>query len=471
MPQQDILEWIDSVLPAEVRASVEYHIKANTNVAQPLIKQLQALRAQLRENAYQKIYEARAAFADDLLKLTQSLTNLIHFSSVANEDTNAYVSLLRSVSQVTQKLSFFGDDDADGDGVKDGEEGSDPRADLELEVDDGSNLQDEHDETDPPAEDDDQHTDEVPTEDAPAEDGEANTETPSEDAPAEDGEAETEMTDDENGAGDETTEEPQEDFAADFEKAIQKVPKAEPKKEAAEEPAAEDVSEEDADESDDEEGKKKKGGFIKNLDAGEDETAESSTQVLSTTENKFRFAYLGLTPDGKKVRALVTDSVYIYQPAENLFGGDASKLDAAIRKLMSNATGYSATLNKLNELVKAKKLTITNRKEIGARDLRVSLKSEADKGQLGQVEVGEGTPWLYHGVGLQKVKNNQVCIWFEVGSKEYAAIPGNEEQDIDALDEKIQNKIKTLSYDNGLDFLIGLITRKHLRPIFVGTIA
>ena len=71
MPQQDILEWIDSVLPAEVRASVEYHIQANTNVAQPLIKQLQALRAQLRENAYFGC--RRSAQADAVIDSVDSL--------------------------------------------------------------------------------------------------------------------------------------------------------------------------------------------------------------------------------------------------------------------------------------------------------------------------------------------------------------------------------------------------------------
>lgn len=474
MSNEAILEWIDSVLSPEVRAKVEHMVQANNAASQPLIKQLQALRAQLRENAYQKIYEARAGVADDLLKLTQSLTQLIHYSNVAGEDTSAYISLMRSVSQVTQKLSFFGEDDADGDGVKDSEEaGLDPASDLELDIDETNpepkpeDVIKPQDEVKDEAETEDENVDpdSVKPEDAAQE--------PSEEPAGED----VEMTDDESGEGDA---EQSNNFDDDFEKAVKSMPK---QKKAAEqddeqaEPDGEESAEEPSEDDEQEDGEpKKKKGFLAKLDDAEpeEETAESSTQVLSAAENKFRFAYLGISPSKQKISAVVTDTIYEYKPESTLFGGDVKRLDTAIRKLLASEAGYSAVLLKLNSLVKAKKLKIVARKDIKGNDLRNSLKSPVDQGQLGENEVPEGTPWRYRGIGLQKVKNNQVCIWFEVGSKEYAAVPNTKSlkagEDIDGFDARVQGKLKTLSYDDGLGFIIGLIERGHLKPIFVGPI-
>lgn len=460
MSNEAILEWIDSVLSPEVKAKVEHLVQANSAVSQPLIKQLQALRAQLRENAYQKIYEARAGVADDLLKLTQSLTQLIHYSNVAGEDTSAYISLMRSVSQVTQKLSFFGEDDADGDGVKDSEEpGLDPASDLELDIDETS-PEPKPEDTIKPEED---VKDEAPTEDENVDPDAVKPEDEAPEEPAPD--EETEMTDDESGEGDADADQ-EGDLDADFEKAVKSAPKHKKAPAEEEEPA------EDEEPSEEDEDPAKKKGFLAKLDDSEAETAESSTQVLSAAENKFRFAYLGIARN--KISALVTDTIYEYKPEATLFGGDLKRLDTALRKLLATEAGYSAVLSKLNDLVKAKKLKIVARKEVKGNDLRSSLKSPVDQGQLGENDVPDGTPWRYRGIGLQNVKNNQVCVWFEVGSKEYAAIPNPKSlkagEDIDGFDARIQGRLKTMSYNDGLGFIIGLIERGHLKPIFVGPI-
>jgi hypothetical protein len=481
---EELINWIDSVLTPEAKIAIAHQVKADTAMSQPLIKQLQALRAQLRENAYQKIFEARANVADDLLKLTTSLTQLIHFSNVAGEDTTAYITLFRQVSAVTQKLSVFGEDDANGDGLRDSvEEGpgrAGPDSDLELDgqgYPSGKSLapkDQQHDEG--PTEDPDVNPDDVKPEDAPTSDkGATEAEPVPEEEPSGD---DAEMTEDESGVGDESAEEPKESFNEDFDNLVKNLPKekAAPKEErpAEEAPADEGEAPEDEAEPIEEDGedgkdKGKKKGFLDQI--GEGETAESSV-ALAADESKFRFAYLGI--EGKAVSALVSDSIYQYKPTKELFGGSIEKLDVALRKLLANQPGYTAVLNKLNELVRAKKIVIAGKRTASDRELRISLGGRIDKGQLGEVDPEDATPWRYRGVGLQKVKNNEACIWFEVGSKEYAAVPNPKSmkpgEDLDDFSDKIAGKLKSMSYAAGLEFLLGMVKRGFLKPLFVGPI-
>lgn len=481
---EELVNWIDSVLTPEAKIAIAHQVEADAVMAQPLIKQLQALRAQLRENAYQKIFEARANVADDLLKLTTSLTQLIHFSNVAGEDTTAYITLFRQVSSVTQKLSIFGEDDANGDGLRDsveddlGQSGAD--SDLELDTDgypDGKALapkDQQHDQG--PTEDPDANPDDVKPEYAPASDeGATDAEPePDEEASSDD---DVEMTDDESGEGDENT--PKESFNEDFDNLVKNLPKEKtapkdktPTKEAPtdEGKIEPDEDTEPADDEDGKEDKSKKKGFLDQI--GEGETAESSV-TLAADEHKFRFAYLGV--DNDVVSALVSDSIYRYKPAKELFGGSVDKLDIALRKLLANQPGYTVVLNKLNELVRANKLVIVNKRKASERELRQVLGGRIDKGQLGEVAPEDMTPWRYRGVGLQKVKNNEACIWFEVGSKEYAAVPNPKSlklhEDIDDFDSRIADKLKSMSYSAGLEFLLGMVKRGFIKPLFVGPIS
>ena len=512
MPSEEIIAWIDSVLTPEVRDNIASQVHAHAANAGPLIKQLQQLRTQLREKSYAKIYEARANVADVLANLMSALSQLIHYSNVAGEGTSAYISLMRNVSTVTQKLSFFGEDDADGDGVRDefeGEEGE-PGPDMDLEIDDTNQPSNktvapedevhekgptEDENVDPdrvvPQDADGDHeqappSEEMQTEGEPAEE---DSETP---APKEDGSDAAPEQDD--------GEAPKEgdDFEGEFDNVVKNLPKDEksaaPKEgtepqDEAEQPKedsgddAEQPEEGEKDESGDEEKKEDKGdkpkkkGFLQKLD--DEGKAHSSVhakvEAPSTDKNgkpaahEFRFAYLGLTPDNQKVRALVTDRIFIYQPQPDLFGGDAVKLDAAINKLLQAKPGYTAVLTKLNSLVQTQKLKIVGRRAVGETALRKDLKSDVNKGKIGTIKPEAGTPWRYRGVGLQKIKNSEAALWFEVGNTEYAAVPGNND-DLDTFDAKIQKRLKGLAYDAGLAFITGLLKKGYLKPIYSGKV-
>lgn len=475
--QLALLSWIDSVLAnTDAKSRIEAAVTANATMTNSIVKQLTALRAQLRENAYSKIYEARAAVGDDLLKLTQSLTTLIHFSSVAGEDTSAYVALLRSVSKVTQQLSFFGEEDSDGDGVRDDAENNSPE--LDLQIDDGNAPPPENSVVAPkdevqdssPTESPDVDPDSVQPDDAeqgegegePAEDEQAdNSEEPSEDAAPEDGAGDegqdAEMDDDgeiqQDGAEDGS------DAETEFDNVVKNLHRGKKQKKDGEE----------------EDGKK---SFLEKIedgeedtgDAGEGEVAESSVAMAGAHD--FRFAYLGIDDDGKSVVAVVGDKRYCYKPAASLFGGSIERLDKAIRKFMAENAGYSAVLQKINTLVREKKLAISRADKLSTREVRDNVATDIDRAQLGAESIPAGTPWRYNGVGIQRVSNQDVCLWFEIGSKEYAAIPNAKAmkagEDIDDFSDRVHARLKTLSYDDGLTFLIGLVKRKVIKVIYAG---
>lgn len=489
------LEWLDQVLAnTDVRERIEQMVTANATMTNSIVKQLTALRSQLREAAYSKIYEARAAVGDDLLKLTQSLTTLIHYSSVAGEDTSSYVALLKSVSNVTQKLSFFGEDDADGDGVRDDAEGENGNgADLDLEIDDANP---------PPAEDQVVAPEDEVQDDAETESPDADPEAVSpEDAPADEGSAEPEDGQDAemDEDGEITTPDGGEGenggMADDFSNVVKNLkrgkPENAPKEEA--EPAAEEGGDEGGDESAEaptEEGgesdeapaedaesdedenadgkKKKKGGFLDSLE--EDAEAGVTAAVADV-----RFAYLGLNEDRLTISAIAGVKRYTYKPTVSMFNGDAEKLDRAMRKFMSDKPGYEAALDKLHSLVSSGKLKVVKIDPLTGQGLRDEVSTEVDRAQLGAGDIPPGTPWKYRGVGLQHVSNQEACIWFEVGRKEYAALPNakalKDGEDIDAFSDRVAARLEKLAYDDGLTFLVGLVKKKVIKPIFAGPIS
>jgi hypothetical protein len=463
------LAWIEDVLAnTDAKKRIEAAVTANATMTNSIVKQLTALRAQLRENAYSKIYEARAAVGDDLLKLTQSLTTLIHFSSVAGEDTSAYVALLRSVSKVTQQLSFFGEEDSDGDGIRDDAENTSPE--LDLQIDDGNappadnavvapkdEVQDSS-----PTESPDIDPDSVQPDDAEQGEGEQpdnseeeGGEDSGEEPAADEGDGsdegqDAEMNDDgeiqQDGAEDGS------DAETEFDNVVKNLHRGKKQKKEGEE----------------EDGKK---SFLEKIEDGEGEGDVAESSVLAGAHD-FRFAYLGINEDKKSVVAVVGDKRYCYKPAASLFGGSIERLDKAIRKFMAENTGYSAVLQKINALVREKKLAISRADKLTTREVRDNVATEIDRAQLGAEAIPAGTPWRYNGVGIQRVSNQDVCLWFEIGSKEYAAIPNakamRDGEDIDDFSDRIHGRLKTLSYDDGLTFLIGLVKRKVIKVIYVG---
>jgi hypothetical protein len=486
---QDILQWIEETIPQSVRASIESRIQANAALTNPLVKQLVALRAQLKENAYQKIFETRATVCDDMLKLTQSLTNLVHFSSVAGEDTSAYVNLLRNVSKVTQQLSFFGEDDENGDGIRDGVDEFDdlsltPTDKKPLSIDEAKNPQAPSTETKPaetkpaaaPVNKDTGKTAEQEIDDASAEDpkGEG-----IEDAELDD-DGEVKKSDDSadngknpldsaldalNNIDDSSSEEGADDELGQEESdESSKEEKTEDSTDSKKPKSFLDQIDEESDQESDEES-----SDSEDADASSDESVTASDVVIN--KKTYRFAYLGLSPDKQKIRALVNDTIYIYSPSADLFGGDVVKLDLAMKKLVAKSAGYAAALTKINSLIRDEVLSVVSKKKLKLKAIRKGLTNAIDKGQLGEVHPKPGTPWKYRGVGIQKISNQEECIWFEAGSKEYSLIPNEKAMKGESLDDfskGIESRLKTLSYDDGLKFIVGLVSRNVFKVIYVG---
>lgn len=473
--QLTALAWIEEVLAStDAKSKIEAAVTANATMTNSIVKQLTALRAQLRENAYSKIYEARAAVGDDLLKLTQSLTTLIHFSSVAGEDTSAYVALLRSVSKVTQQLSFFGEEDADGDGIRDDAENANPE--LDLQIDDGNpppsddavvapkdEVQDPSETESPDVDPDSVQPDDAGEEAQPEDQGEDGGDASDEDGTGEQGD-EAMPEDGQEGEIDEDGEiqqdgaEDGQDAENDFDNVVKNLRRGK-------KPTKGEDGEED-------DGKK---SFLEKIDEEDDGSGTAESSVATGGAHEFRFAYLGIDENSENVVAVVGDKRYFYAPSGELFAGNVERLDRAIRKLMAQSTGYSAVLQKINSLVRAKKLTISHVDALtSAKEVRDNVSTEIDRAQLGAVNIPAGTPWRYRGVGIQKVSNQEICIWFEIGSKEYAAIPNpkalKDGEDIEDFSGRIQSRLKTLSYDDGLTFVVGLVKRKVLKVIFAGKI-
>jgi hypothetical protein len=495
---KDILQWIEDTIPEEIRASIETKIQANAAMTNPLIKQLVALRAQLKENAYQKIFEARASVADDLLKLTQSLTNLIHFSSVAGEDTSAYVALLRSVSKVTQQLTFFGEDDANGDGVKDEEE-TVIDDDLSLSLDDGSSKPLTIDEAKNPAikQQQSQSPKQAPVNKDTGKTAEQEIDEAANDPTEDEGEGEEEPAQEKpksdsslddvlnslNGKpskeDSEDSEEPSNDESSEDESS----------EDAPEEaPSEDDAGTEESDEESDSSKKPvKKKSFLEELDEEpseedsdedtESEDADAAVAAAVATAPKFdinkaRFVYRGVI-DGT-INVIVNDIELSYKPESTLFGGDVNKLDIAMKKLMVKNHGYTAPLLKIQSLSKSKQITLIAKSRLKPANLHKELLNKVDKAQLGEVTPKPGTPWRWRGIGIHALSNQEECVWFEVGSKEYAALPNKkalkEDEDLEAFNNRIEAKLKTLSYNDGLKFVLGLVERKVLNTIYVGQI-
>ena len=152
-----------------------------------------------------------------------------------------------------------------------------------------------------------------------------------------------------------------------------------------------------------------------------------------------------------------------------------NKLDVALRKHLETHPGYANALTILNQLRTSGKLRIIRRVQLSKQQLRKILHAPEQNAhaQLGSIKFDEGTAWRYRGVGLQKISNQEAAIWFEVGDTEYAVLPNKKvygDKDIEDVNGGIQQKLKTLSYTDGLKYLVRLVHTKHLTPIYQGKI-
>lgn len=522
-------EWIESVLNnPEFRAKYEQTITAaDTFMASQLAQSLMQLRNQQRSNAYKKIFEARAKVADDLLSLQTSLSELIHYSAVAGEDTKIFVSLQHNVVTVTQKLSMFGEDDANGDGMRDSQAqapGTPMPADpsqpqqpgapvqnapsIDLDIDTAPMAPDNQPEPEAhqvlPADKVQQDPEDVTDEDAggpkpaatpsPAHEGD-NIDGPAElpDAPADEGapapdaapadEAGFDTSEDDDQAADKEDEEAAQDDGAP--KANPEGGEAAPDADSDEAAPDEEESSEDQNELHKEFGKvakKAKAGGKKGLfeslteepeQAAAASVAEGKEGELTKPADNFRFVYRGVR--GETISALITNKVYYFKPTPELCGGDVNSLNVAMLRYMEKRPGYASALQKLNTLRATGKLKVVKRVRLSKAQLRAALHApEQNKGQLGAVPMDEGTSWRYRGVGLQKISNQDVCLWLEVGDREYGLVPNKKvwgDKTIEEVDGPIQGKLKKLSYTDGLKFMLNLVHTKKLNVIFQGKVS
>lgn len=500
----EVLSWVEGVLNRpEVRAKLEHVVTADTFQAQQLAQRLMQLRTSLRENAYNRIFEARAKVSEDLLALQQSLSQLIHFSAVAGEDANMFISLQRSVVSVTQKLSVFGEDDADGDGMRDDQAQAPGQAQpanpatpqapdknapsLSLDVDTAPIAPDNQPQPPASAEPKPEQVQQDPDDIA---DENANPE------PA--------------GNQNQETEEPGQAQQAEPGSDLEKPPTAPEGEEGAQEPAdgqddpkdpkdiklsLNDVGEQPQDEEDPDDGvdgeepetdedqeglkkefsdvakkvqeKNKKQGLFESLVTPGIDGKAQATAKTDKVKPSFRFAYRGVR--GETVSMLVTDRVYYIKPAANYLGGNVDRLNKAITKHMDENPGYNATLQQIRLLISQSKLVVVKRVRLTKQQLRKTLRAPEQKtGQFGAVVMDPTTAWKFRGVGVQKTTNQATCIYFEVGDTEYGAVPDKtfKDKDIDDVAGSIFGHLKKVSYTDGFKYLEKLVRNGSLRIIY-----
>jgi hypothetical protein len=230
-------------------------------------------------------------------------------------------------------------------------------------------------------------------------------------------------------------------------------------------------------------GKKSKKGLFESLtdpdldkkEPAEGEAAASVAEAKQDVkkEKNFRFVYRGIR--GNCVSALITNKVYYFQPTEKLYKGDVNKVDVALRKHLETHPGYTNALATLNQLRTAGKLKIIRRVSLSKQQLRKILHAPEQNAhtQLGTIKFDEGTAWRYRGVGLQKISNQEAALWLEVGDTEYAVLPNKKvfgNKDIEDVNGSIQQKLKLLSYTDGLKYLVRLVHNKQLQVIYQGKI-
>lgn len=278
---------------------------------------IEALRKQFKEQAIQVEHESKQKLAGLLRETSHVLTDLIHSMNICGKDASAMTKLQQQVGKVTQSLSFVGEEDANGDGIKDGVD-----AELGLNLGNNKTTNDSH-EAFKSAVKSIKKTDDKKTDDE-----------------------QPEKTKQEPEAKKESSEDAK---------------KEQPKKKIvlkAKKPAKKEYTKEDSEE----------GGLVKGL------LAEGSYQALAG----MRFAYLGIktvTKAGEKFKVIRagfgdhsknTMKVYYYKPSKKFFGGDCDKVDKAFRKILDSVGGYSMLSAEINAQERKGYLSIVSSKEVDA---------------------------------------------------------------------------------------------------------
>lgn len=376
-----------------------------------IVRQIEVLRKKLRRNADDLEYDNTQLLADRLREVTHILSDLISAKAVKGGDTKLLQKLANTIITVTKALSFGGEDDADNDGFKDD-------ADVGF-LDNGSGPSPEdmfHDAVKKALNGGKTEKSETPSNDkAPAKD----------EKPA--------KTDEDN---------------EEKSKSEDKKPKKSEDKETK-------------DEKETKPKKSKSGGFMDSLD-------EANSSVTAG----LRFSYIGIKVikvNGEKTRVLKavygsTDksmiTAYYYAPTKKLFDGDIDRANAAFNKTLKEKNGYHALATFIPKLIKSGKLVQIKKKVVD-----VTSELHDDK---------PDRYWSYVGVQAHPTNEDKKSIWFEIGDKQFAAMPSKKFERGDVNEASNWIKINILgnkdasgkSYLNGLKALEDLVHSGKLKVIF-----
>lgn len=382
---------------------------------------IEALRTQFKEQAVQVEHESKQKLAGLLREVSHVLTDLIHSMNICGKDANAMTKLQQQVGKVTQSLSFVGEEDANGDGIKDG-----ATTDLGLNLGNNKTTNDSHEAFKSAVKSIkkvDDSTDKKEEKKEPVVEESKKT-----------GEKE-------DSEGDEKADKPKKKIALKTKKS---------------------VKEKESDDSEDSED----GGLVKSL------LAEGSYQALAG----LRFAYLGIktvTKSGEKFKVIRagfgdhsknTMKVYYYRPTKQFFGGDCDKADKAFRKILDSVGGYAMLSTEINAKERKGYLKIVSSKEVDAAQVMHEAESS----------------WSYRGIDMHPMNDEQQALCFEIGAVEFYAVPTKkfENADINEADAYIRANIvgskkhgtAGVSYLDGLKKLEQLVDAGKLKVVYHGAV-
>jgi len=373
-----------------------------------IVKQIEMLRKKLRKNADDLEYDNTQLLADKLREVTHIISDLISARAVKGGDTKLLQKLASQIINVTKSLSFGGDDDSNDDGFKDD-------ADLSFIEKPESSKDEFHD-------------------------------------------AVKRALKQKGDAPDSKKEAVDNKKPSDKESSKDKKPEEKPKKESPKKIEEDDEAEDDSKNNDkkpkDDKKSKKSGGFMDSLD-----DAEASASVVTSS---LRFTYFGIKKVKKNgehirvIKAMYGDNTkdvatsYYYLPTKTLLGGDVDRVHAAFEKILKDKKGYHALASFLNKLAASGKLKIVKKKAI---DVTTEIHTEDPE-----------RSWSFIGVQEHPLKSGKKAIWFEIGDKQFAAVPSKRFEGGDANEAASWIKINVLGNKDaaGTSYLKGLKTIENM---------
>lgn len=453
---------------------------ATASDPEAITRKIEALKTYFRNQSYEVTYQSKQKLASLLRNISSVLSDLMHAMAIQGDDTKPLEKLQSQMNSVTKSLSFAGGiEDANRNGLIDS-----------LEDESGlMDSEDEDSEEKPEADKKDKSTEAfraavksiVPEKaEAPKEATKSKKQAePEPDPDADEGETEDETEDGES--------EEDSDVSDDVEDGDGESEDGEVDPDSEEDP---DVDSEDGEEDgeDEEEEVPAPKKTAKPLKKGLKSKAEKSDKPKSFVDGLMaessyqavagmRFVYNGLVTvknrDGKKQKAISagwgthdsdTIKTYFYVPSSELLGGDAERVDKVYRRVLDTAGGYALLSTKISAEARAKKLVLLFKKELPAREALSDAKSY----------------WSYKGIDSHPVKDNKKAIWFEIGAKEFAAIPSKKFKhgDIAETDAYIRLTLvgskkdgaAGLGYNAGLEALNDLVSSGSLKIIYHGNV-